>query len=305
MDNDVGKEGFFARNKVVSLAIILACLVFVAMFFLEKSKSVARITTKLRGEVALGNGLVILATEDAHPMIIKKDDSSSIEQLRMSGSIVSKFTEVLEQLCALGNNVVEVGAHFGYRTMKMGSKLVASGKLYAFEPNRSIFPHLRKNIILNDLENTVILKMMAISGHKGKCQLENTSTPTVTDIGYDGNSQISSVDCNTLDAEMESIAAPIDLLAIGTSGMEFDIIAGAEGIIRRSPNIIIVMCLEGSNRLENAEKKLQKLSQQGFKFYSYGTDRQILAMDVKNIRSEKDVILIISRKALGAEINDQ
>jgi FkbM family methyltransferase len=295
-------NGLFKKNKIVSVTVIISCLLFVGIFFLEKSRYIIDLIPTLRGEISLDGNIIITTTKNKLPILIRKDDPFIANQLRFFGSVKSDFAEIADSLCKSTDIVVEIGSYFGYNSVTLGNKLKGNGKLYGFEPNTHIFSFLKKSIMLNNLENTVILRNVAISDKRGTCNINDIFHIAKTQDGSLEKPRCISVDCVSIDEEMKNINKPIDLLLIDIPGYEFQIITGAADIIKKSPNIAIMVMFDQqeSSQSVNVHTEIQNLIRQGFRFYWCDNNRKIHPMKAtpEDVIGKNKAILIITKKQL-------
>jgi FkbM family methyltransferase len=293
------KTSFFDKNKTAAYGIIIASLLFVCIYFLEGSKTIVEFVPILRGEVELGDGLVITTTKYHRPIIIKKDDAF-VGQLRFSGEIRSNFDRIIRNLYNEGDIIVEVGAHFGARTINFADRVKKNGKVYAFEPNFDVFSKLKKTIILNDLEYSVSLKDVAISDTIGMIEIEDCLSISKKEDGTYTTPRNITTKCSTLDAEVDRhVQNSINLLAIDIPGSEFSILRGALNILDKSRDIIIVLLFDNDPPVTNAEKEFKKLEKMGFKFYLSDEHDRLSSVALKDLLNQKEVVLVISRKNIS------
>lgn len=290
--------GFFGRNKPVSLAIIIACMLFIGIFFLEKSRIIISLIPTFRGEVSLPNNMVITTTKSGYPIIIKKDDPK-VGAVRFSGEVRSNFDRVVHNLYSSNSVIIEVGSHFGERTVEFGNRVKRGGKVYAFEANFGIFSNLRKSIILNDLEHTVFLKNVAIYDYKGSIDIRDNLSLRSQEHAKAIRSRLITVDCNTLDSEMAFEEGAVDLLSIDIPELEFQILKGSTNVIDRSPNIVIVISFDNDPPFKNAHEELEKFRTKGFKFYIAENKGSLKLIKIDELLKKKEVILIITKKDLS------
>lgn len=294
MERDMQKESFFEKNKIVSFSIITSCMLFVGIFFIGNSQSVINMIPVLRGEVDLGNSIVITTTKNGYPILVKKDESTTSHQLRFAGDIRSNFSDLVFSLCDREGVVIDVGAHFGYRTIHFAKNLNGKGKVYAFEPNFGAFSNLRKTVVLNDLDNFAILKNIAISDYKGTTNIQDClNTKKTPDDTLKPRNIV--VDCNTLDDEMKSEQS-VKLLSIDIPGSEFSILNGASDIISRSPDIVIVVAFDNNPVSKDAEQEFRKLEQNNFRFYIQNKDNVLEEIKSQDLLKQKEVVLVITRR---------
>ncbi|MGE9296500.1 MAG: FkbM family methyltransferase [Puniceicoccales bacterium] len=75
--------------------------------------------------------------------------------LEMYGEYAEGAIGLLRSVVEPGMAVIEVGAHIGAHTVFLAQAVGASGRVFAFEPQRMAYQNLNANLALNDLENVV------------------------------------------------------------------------------------------------------------------------------------------------------
>ncbi|MDR2107712.1 MAG: FkbM family methyltransferase [Holosporaceae bacterium] len=300
-DEELSRTGFFGRNKIVLIAVIIACVLFAAAFFMERSKSVVDIIPVLRGEISLQNGFAITTTREQYPILIKKDDPIVGSKLRFSGDPRSLFAETAAFLVESGDIVVEVGAHFGYNAVRIGNKLGRHGKYYAFEPNDGIAAYFRKSIMLNDLEDIVVLKTVAVSNTEETISIDDYLSISKNPDGSFTKPRSITADCSTLDIELAGELRPVSLLLADIPGLEFDIIGGAKKLIDNSDKIKIIISLnkEIASTRYHAGRELKKMQERGFRIYMAEGFHRCKEADIDEIISQKEAVVILSKQRLS------
>ncbi|MDR0555952.1 MAG: FkbM family methyltransferase [Holosporaceae bacterium] len=300
MEYDVNQQqpegGFFHRNKLVSFAIIIACLLFIIIFFLEKTKVLVKMIPKMRGEVSLGSSFSITTTKDGYPIVIKQNDPTVGSKVRFSGDIHSTFSETAVSMARADDIVVEIGAHFGYNTITIAKKLV-SGKYYAFEPNATILSYLRKSLILNDLFEKVTLENFAISDRVELISIADCLSKTENSEGNYTKDRKIIVNSITLDKKLEGSQESISLLLIDIPEFVFPILNGAEKIIASSPSLRIVLYFDNyrASRHSNVENELKKLKNNGFIFYIVKEPNSYVESNIPDILSKNEIVLVMTK----------
>jgi FkbM family methyltransferase len=295
------RESFF-KNKTVLVSVVISSILFIFVFFLEKSRYIIDLIPTLRGEVSLNDEIVITTTKNRSPILIRKDDPFIANNLRFFGNIKSDFAEVADSVCKKGDVVVEVGSHFGYNSITLGSKLKGNGKLYGFEPNIHVFSFLKKSVMLNDLEDTVILRNVAVSNSNGTCEIDDVFNIVKAKDGPQEKLRHINVNCVTLDGEIGNINSPVNLLLVDIPGCEFQIIGGASDMIKNSPDIIIVVMFDQqeSSQNVNVHSEIENLIKHGFRFYWCDDKKKMhpLKATPEDIIEKNKAILVITKKQL-------
>lgn len=293
----MGGLGVF-KNKVISRSVIVVCILFLIVLVFEKTKMIFKLVPIFRGEVMVNN-FVITTTSDGSPILTTKYDPDTGGQLRVFGTIRSKFNSVISSFYNDNSVVVEVGPHFGYNTISLAKGLKDGGKIYAFEANSQVCSALRKTLVLNSIDDKVVIKSIAISDHKGFCDIADCISIRELPDGTYSEPRIFSTQCNTLDEEMVDENRPVDLVAADIPDMEIPILRSCENIIDRSPNIVLILTFDNDPVDPGAEIEFTKLKAKGMKFYkATEKDNYTQIEDINNLLKEKNVILIITRRDL-------
>ncbi len=293
----------FTQNKLVVSALIFSSLLFIFVFALEKTKVLMNIVPKARGEVSIGEGLVITSTKTGHPIIVKKDDMFFGNEMRFSGSLKNIFSDVALSLCKPNDTIVNIGAYFGYDAICMGSKLKGTGKIYAFEDNRSIYSCLRKSIVLNDMDQHVIVKNLALSDKKGICEKDDFMAVKENPDGSFSTPPSFVAQCNTLDNELKEVTSKVNLMLIDDPGYEFDILRGAQTIIRNSPKLIILSYYERKFSARNVpvKQELDKFVDDGYYIYFVDEDGRTSEPNTSEIVTQDSGVIIITKNRMVKE----
>ncbi|MBR1734160.1 MAG: FkbM family methyltransferase [Alphaproteobacteria bacterium] len=282
-------------NKVVSFAITIACVLFVIVLFVEKTKFIFEMAPKLRGEVDTKQ-FVITSLKDGSPIVVRKDDPNVGEKVRISGTVRSKFNDIISSFYDNNLVVIEVGPNFGYNTIPLAKGLKPSGKLYAFEANYRVWTALRKSLVLNDIDGKVEARNIAISDHKGACDIPDCMSIVAREDGTYTSPRIFSTKCTTLDEELLDEDRPVDLIAIDIPNMEIPILKSCETIIDRSPNIIIIMTFENNPVNAEARDVLKRLEQKGIKFYIANGKDDYSQVTIEALLLHRGDVVMMTRK---------
>ncbi|MCL4415648.1 MAG: FkbM family methyltransferase [Actinobacteria bacterium] len=142
-----------------------------------------------------------------------------------------------------GDYVIDIGANKGTYAYSMSKAVGKEGVVYSFEPNPVMVTQLRKNL----KQLNVVIENLAVSSttedktfyrHTKDCG--PTSSLEFFDVlDKDGELEKTTVKCVTLDSFCKMHNLSPNLIKIDVEGHEFNVIKGAESIIRnRRPYII-------------------------------------------------------------------
>jgi FkbM family methyltransferase len=297
---DRRQESFFSKNKMILVTVIVSSILFVIVFFIEKSKAIKSMIPKMRGEVSLSRDFAITTTREGYPIIVKKKDPTVGKKLRFSGNIESAFSKIAISLMKKNDIIIEIGAHFGYTTISIAKRLEDPGRYYAFEPNSVIFSYLNKSVVLNDLDKIVVLKNHAVADKAQTFLMKDCLSKKKNTDGSYTKSREFVVDSSTLDKELIEESRPVSLLLIDIPGLEFSVIKGAETIIANSHDIKIIIYFDKARAAKNfdLEREFQRMKNMGFNFYLTEEIHNYEKVDIPDILSKNEAVVIMTRNNL-------
>ncbi len=136
-----------------------------------------------------------------------------------------------ENVVQPGKTVIDCGAHHGAMTILFSKWVGRSGKVIAIEPNPTNFEVLKKNILLNKLEN-VELKNVAIGAQEGSLLItKETDSQIAGNFGVGIRVPVISLDSF---ADRKPYLVKID-----TEGYEGDVIKGCSRLLQQQSNLAI------------------------------------------------------------------
>ena len=140
--------------------------------------------------------------------------------------------------CLDGNNVIDVGANIGHHSLFLSKCVGKNGKVYCFEPIKSIYERLLNNIELNSMDN-----INAYNYALGDKVTEQTIFINDKDKGssslfsFNSTSKKEIVKIQKLDLlNIENIK----FIKIDVEGYEYEVLKGAENLINKYHPIIIL-----------------------------------------------------------------
>lgn len=159
---------------------------------------------------------------------------------------------LLNQYIVPGSTVIDVGAHIGTHTIVMSRKVGASGRVYAFEPQRKIFRELVHNLRLNQIENVVPLRY-AIGSEAAIVEMNPVWNKNEggTAIGKGGDK----AELRTIDSFCFS---NVSLIKIDVERYEGHVLDGCRRTIRAFRPVILVEIAGESHHLDRNLAKNKK-----------------------------------------------
>lgn len=169
------------------------------------------------------------------------DPEDMIKQVIVAGDKWERHSfDLLAEHIVPGSVVIEVGAHIGTHTVRMGQLAGPWGRVYAFEPQRKIYRELHHNLALNGVTNVVALRMAIGSGETRIIEM-NPATP--------GNEGGTGVGAGGDAAELRSLDSfgfeRLSLLKIDVETYENEVLDGALDTIRRNRPVMLIEIMGG------------------------------------------------------------
>jgi len=144
--------------------------------------------------------------------------------------------------------IFDIGANIGTFTTWM-SKAFPYGKIYAFEPQRSVFQMLSGNAAINNLYN-VYTYNIGLGKENKKVEFEEPNYFHKNDFGTfslveniitDKTNNRITIQVQTLDHFMEYYNIPtVQLIKVDTEGMDLDVLIGGQETIKKHLPVIFV-----------------------------------------------------------------
>lgn len=169
------------------------------------------------------------------------DPADMIKQVIVAGDKWERHSfDLLAEHIVPGSVVIEVGAHIGTHTVRMGQLAGSWGRVYAFEPQRKIYRELHHNLALNGVTNVVALRMAIGSGETRIIEM-NPASP--------GNEGGTGVGAGGDAAELRSLDSfgfeRLSLLKIDVETYENEVLDGALDTIRRNRPVMLIEIMGG------------------------------------------------------------
>ncbi|MDA1091814.1 MAG: FkbM family methyltransferase [Acidobacteria bacterium] len=184
------------------------------------------------------------------------DPADMIKQVIVAGDKWERHSfDLLDEYVVPGTVAVEVGAHIGTHTVRIGQLAGPWGRVYAFEPQRKMYRELHHNLALNGLTNVVALRMAIGSGETRVIEM-NPATP-----GNEGGTGVGSGGDR---AELRSLDSfgfdHVSLLKIDVEHYENEVLDGALDTIRRNRPVIFIEIMGGHGPEEASPDVLERIA---------------------------------------------
>lgn len=176
---------------------------------------------------------------DGHDLELDMGDSLAIAK----GWYEVDETEWYRSQVRTGDVVVEAGANIGYFTTLLARLVGPTGRVVAFEPDPELSRILERNVCANGYERIVDVRAIALADRPGDLTFyrarKNSGDNRLFSHGDDA--AVFPVPVSTLDAELQGLGRPIDLLKMDIQGAEDLALAGFRHTLETSPPRRILM----------------------------------------------------------------
>lgn len=190
----------------------------------------------------LGDGWALSMLSTGQPFFVDTRDRVITPWILMGGHWETNVDNVLTTFVRPGMHIVDVGAHMGYYTIKLGGKIGPKGRLDSFEPNPEMATFLRENINLNGLFSQVVLHRTAAGSRKetGVLSMRKGNTTSASLLSDTETATSYEVPIDTLDAMLEC-RNDVSLIKIDAEGFEPAVLEGSQKTLSESPNCALMI----------------------------------------------------------------
>jgi FkbM family methyltransferase len=261
--------------------------------YVEKNLYVSSIHYDLYGQRSarpyypLDDGWALTYLNTGQPFFVNTEDRNLTPWIIMGGIWEPNVGLPLLSYAQPGMTILDIGAHIGYYTVKLGARAGSTGRVMAFEPNPKVNRVCLENIKINGLSGMTSLHKFALGDKAGNAKLTySNSNMTSANLLGDQDADFSfDVDVFRLD-DIVPEDHSVDLIKLDAEGFEAQILAGANGILSRSPQCAIMIEL-GLERWERSTplESLMPLCGEGKVAYAVREDGMVELMAADKIRS--------------------
>ncbi|MFZ4083413.1 MAG: FkbM family methyltransferase [Pirellula sp.] len=212
---------------------------------------------------------------------------------------------IIKKVLRPGDHFLDVGANIGYFTILASRIVGVNGRVTSFEPSKSIFARLSRNVALNKLEN-VDLHNSAVSDAAGNVLLHlgPTSQSGITSLrpleessGSTARTQM--IEAITLDSLFTNSTKRPRLLKIDVEGAELRVLKGMKNILDGNPREKPFIIFEFSpgylkNMGDSGDELLSLLQFCGYQTHVIGYFGNLESKDLRSVdeSSQFNVIAI-------------
>ncbi|MFN3077990.1 MAG: FkbM family methyltransferase [Alphaproteobacteria bacterium] len=186
-------------------------------------------------------------SETRHGLMVHNAlDTIVCRSLMVYGEFSEIEGRVLRSLVKDGDVVIDVGANFGAHTLPLAHKVGMTGLVYAIEPQRLVFQALCGTLAINSLANVVAINAAA-GARAGSIRVPVCNPWKPVNIGgleidnWDEGQEQPVVADDVPMIVLDQLNLPrCRLLKVDAEGMESQVLAGAESLIRTHRPVLYV-----------------------------------------------------------------
>ncbi len=210
---------------------------------------------------------------DGHAIFVDPRDEQIAPSLIVRGAWEPQVEAVVRRLVRRGDRVIEVGANHGYFALIMASRIGPAGSLTSFEANPRLARLVSRSLTLCGYSGRAEVRAVAAGDREGRVSF-------VTSRSHSGGGHLAAeglvyederilVDAPMLPLDLAAPEGRVDLLRMDAEGAEPLILAGAAGLLARSPGIVICMEWDRIQMSTRADVPglLEWLGAQGLRFW--------------------------------------
>lgn len=170
---------------------------------------------------------------------------------------------VKDKYLKAGMVILDIGANIGNHSVYF-SKIGKAKKIYAFEPIKSTYDMLCKNIEINDLKDIVYPNNCAVGEGTGKAKVESYNPLNIgaTHLSLAEESNASGTDIGgiqIISIDDFSIRDQVDFIKIDVEGFEVNVIKGMKQLLKKDKPILWIEIFQ-----DNYQEMLTLLNELGY-----------------------------------------
>ena len=193
----------------------------------------------------LGDNRGLTRLSSGEPFVVYSAARDVATWIILDGAWENYVDDAMMAFIRPGDVAIDVGANMGYYSVKLGTRIGVTGRLYAFEPNPDLADVLFENIRINDLRHRTTLFRAAAGDVAEKARLiymanfpggGRVQPPTRGPTKGYSTAEIETVVIDEVLADVDRV----DLFKLDVEGFEPRVLLGARKLLDRSPDAVIV-----------------------------------------------------------------
>ena len=223
--------------------------------------------------------------------LFTRDNEFNSLWYRLYGCYEKQSVTRLAKELRSGGTFLDLGANLGLFSIDLATNSKVS--VIAFEPNQVTATLLRKSVTLNNLENSIHIKEVAVADQNGRLEFkDNSENAGDSALLQEGNKKkagsIYTVDVIALDDDVEiqsklAKMPPIKAIKIDIQGAEVKALKGMQNTIKTNRPALLIEVSEGSlHEFSTTKQELLSLLDDYGYFVAERMDGNILVLPISN-----------------------
>lgn len=274
-------KGRVRRNRHLESVLFFIYTRFTFTYRILQAKSINSLVKVIRWYVLkkeiqgiyISNGLTILELADTRKFYWDPEDRMSLLGMGLVGEWERDDTEYLKKMVKTGDTVIDVGANYGFHTILFSKLTGPKGKVYAFEPLKSMYGQLEENLTLNKSQDNTVLSQYALGNKRGKFKIYvpermGRGAASLSKRGKTAEQEV--CDVITLDSYVNNKKIKkISFIKCDIEGAELLAFQGAKNVLKNHRPALMVEVTRGSSESfgYTPEILLKFLSEYNYRFY--------------------------------------
>jgi FkbM family methyltransferase len=173
------------------------------------------------------------------------------------------------KLAARKSCLFDAGAHVGLFSL-IFCGLGPNKTAIAYEPSSQILPTLYEHVKLNNFQNRITVRPVAIGSHDGEASFSVEDSGFVQILSSPLSSGKTTVPVKTIDSECQQLGLTPDLLKIDVEGFELEALRGAQRLLQSAkPDILLEVHLNYLEEMGLSSRDITEfLEGLGYHFFS-------------------------------------
>jgi FkbM family methyltransferase len=243
----------------------------------------------------LGPDLALAQMRNGHFLYLDPQDESVASHLITRGVWESWVYDVVCRLVRPGDEIIEVGANFGYYTIIMAYLAGDAGKVTAYEANAGLARLVQKSCVFNNYGPRVDVVAKAVSDRPGQIGFTHSRHNAGGGaLNVDGNLEgLTVVETVRLDDTTDRSPR---LFRLDAEGSELLILRGAERLLQR-PDVVVCMewdIVQMASR-GSVPEFVDWLVGMGFKFWLIRYDASLSPIQGEDLKTLTQHDIVMSR----------
>ena len=259
-------------------------------------------STARRVAVPCESGVTMVRTAVGF-VLCSSDDHALIAGLLEAGELESGTRILIQRLLGPACTFIDVGANIGMHTLAAARAMQGEGKVIAIEPYAPTARLLERTVWMNGFVSVVDVHQLAASnqcesrslylgstsGHHSLFPLEKSTATDCVPV------KVQSVTVDQIAVDLPSVT----LIKIDAEGAELEVLAGSLDLLKRSPEVGVIVEFGGSHIRRagfTIEQWLRRFSELGFVYKAIHADTGALnGVSVEELEKIDSINLIFAR----------